>query len=84
MAKRGKLSDFKATEPAPTTVRPSSTPGVPAVSDKVRTKSVTIRLNVDAWRMLKLLALDDERTAHALMIEAFNDYLEKRGKGRLA
>ena len=84
MAKRGKLSDFKATKPAPTTVRPSSTPGVPAVSDKVRTKSMTIRLNVDAWRMLKLLALDDERTAHALMIDACNDYLEKRGKGRLA
>ena len=48
------------------------------------TKAMTIRLNLDAWRTLKLLALDDGRTAHALLVDAFNDYTSKRGKGRPA
>jgi hypothetical protein len=30
------------------------------------------------------LAFDDERSAHDLLIEALNDYFEKRGKPRIA
>lgn len=47
-------------------------------------KGLTLRLNPAAWRQLRQLALDDERSAHDLLIEALNDLFEKRGKQRLA
>ena len=56
----------------------------PETPDTGPTKAMTIRLNLDAWRTLKLLALDDGCTAHALLLDAVNDYFEKRGKGRFA
>jgi hypothetical protein len=34
-----------------------------------------------AWRQLRQLAFDDERSAHDLLIEALNDYFEKRNAG---
>ncbi len=47
-------------------------------------KGLTLRLNPPAWRQLRQLAFDDERSAHDLLIEALNDYFEKRGKPRIA
>lgn len=47
-------------------------------------KGLTLRLNPAAWRQLRQLALDDERSAHDLLVEALNDLFEKRGKQRLA
>ena len=47
-------------------------------------KGLTMRLNHAAWRQLRQLALDDERSAHDLLIEALNDYFEKRNKPRSA
>lgn len=47
-------------------------------------KGLTLRLNPAAWRQLRQLAFDDERSAHDLLIEALNDYFEKRGKSRIA
>lgn len=43
-------------------------------------KGLTLRLNPSAWRQLRQLAFDDERSAHDLLI----DYYEKRGKPRIA
>jgi antitoxin-like ribbon-helix-helix protein len=56
---------------------------VPEVDTAPR-KGLTLRLNPAAWRQLRQLAFDDERPAHELLIEALNDYFEKRGKPPLA
>jgi hypothetical protein len=58
-----------------------TTPSSTAVA---RRKGLTLRLNPAAWRQLRQLALDDERAAHDLLIDALNDLFEKRGKERLA
>jgi hypothetical protein len=47
-------------------------------------KGLTLRLNHAAWRQLRQLALDEERSAHELLIDALNDYFEKSGKPRSA
>jgi hypothetical protein len=44
----------------------------------------TLRLNPEAWRELKLLALEHEVAAHQLLIEAVNDLFQKYGKSRKA
>ena len=53
-------------------------------TDATPRKGLTLRLDPAAWRQLRQLALDDDRKAHDLLIEALNDYFEKRGKQRLA
>jgi hypothetical protein len=47
-------------------------------------KGLTLRLNKAAWRQLNILALEDERHAHELLIDAVNDYFTKRRKPPLA
>jgi hypothetical protein len=47
-------------------------------------KGLTLRLNRAAWRQLRQLALDDERSAHDLLIDALNDYFEKHKKPPIA
>ncbi len=76
---RGKLAGFAAKKPGAGKAAPA-----PAKADPSVTKAMTIRLNLDAWRQLRLMAFDDGRPAHALLIDALNAYFEKRGKGRLA
>jgi hypothetical protein len=39
----------------------------------------TLRLDVENWKRLKKLAVDEETTAHALMIEALNLLFKDRG-----
>jgi len=43
-------------------------------------KSVLVRMNIEGWRALKVLAVEKEATLNALAIEAFNDLLKKHGK----
>jgi hypothetical protein len=38
-----------------------------------------MRFNEAAWRQLRILAMDERTTAHALMIEAVNVLFSKRG-----
>ena len=49
-----------------------------------QTKGQTLRLNVEAWRQLRYLATDEDRTAHDLLIEAVNDLFKKYGKTPIA
>ena len=42
-------------------------------------KGQTLRLTRDAWKQLKLLAIEHDRTAHDLLIEAVNDLFGKHG-----
>ena len=47
-------------------------------------KGQTLRLNLGAWRELKILAIDQGKPAHPLLIEAVNDLFKKYGKKSLA
>jgi len=39
----------------------------------------TLRLDVDSWKALKILAANEETTCHALLIEAVNMLFRDRG-----
>ncbi len=39
----------------------------------------TLRLNIDEWKRLKILAATEEKTCHALLIEALNLLFAERG-----
>jgi hypothetical protein len=43
-------------------------------------KSVLTRINIEGWRALRLLAVENDTTLNALAVEAFNDLLKKYGK----
>ncbi len=47
-------------------------------------KGILVRARPEAWKGLKLVALDREITLQDLMIEAINDVLEKHGKSPTA
>jgi hypothetical protein len=82
----------KATSLAALTLRkPASVPSLPTGEDE-RTpvervssiKGQTLRLNVEAWRQLKILAVERAMPAHALLVEAVNDLFRKCGKTPVA
>ncbi|MET3968727.1 ribbon-helix-helix domain-containing protein [Bradyrhizobium sp. S3.9.1] len=52
----------------------------PRARDAGAFKSVLVRINVEGWRALKILAAEREATLNALAVEAFNDLLKKHGK----
>ena len=43
------------------------------------TRGQTLRLNIDEWKRLKILAATEEKTCHALLIEALNLLFAERG-----
>ncbi|MCJ2074787.1 hypothetical protein MKK68_03860 [Methylobacterium sp. E-016] len=47
-------------------------------------KGILVRARPEAWRELKLIALDGERTLQDVMTEAINDVLTKHGKPPVA
>jgi hypothetical protein len=55
----------------------------PRARDPGAFKTVLVRRNADGWRALKMLAIENDTTLNALAVEAFNDLLNKHGKGRL-
>jgi hypothetical protein len=52
----------------------------PRARDPGAFKSVLVRINIEGWRALKVLAVEQEATLNALAVEAFNDLLKKHGK----
>jgi hypothetical protein len=77
--KRGSLSDFT----------PSKNAENKKVVENSRKKKddkkpVMLRLNVDAWKQLKMLAIDQETTSHKLLIEGLNSVFEKHGRKPIA
>jgi predicted HicB family RNase H-like nuclease len=42
-----------------------------------------VRVNLEVWRALKVLAAETDTTLNALAVEAFNDLLKKRSKRQL-
>jgi hypothetical protein len=52
----------------------------PTARDPGAFKSVLVRMNIEGWRALKVLAIEKEATLNALAVEALNDLLRKHGK----
>ena len=75
--KRSKSSK-SSPKPRPAAPEPAAEP------QEEPTKGMTLRLNLAAWKQLKQLALDQGRTAHALLIDALNDYFKKCRKRPVA
>ena len=64
--------------------RTKSKPTPPPEPEEPVTKGMTLRLNLDAWKQLKSLAIDQGRTSHALLIDALNAYFKDNGKKPVA
>ncbi|WP_414476341.1 ribbon-helix-helix domain-containing protein [Microvirga sp. M2] len=47
-------------------------------------KGILVRANPEAWKELKRVAIDQERTLQDVMTEAINDVLQKYGKPPVA
>lgn len=47
-------------------------------------KGILVRARPEAWKALKIIALDGERTLQDVMTEAINDVLSKHGKPPVA
>ena len=56
----------------------------PRARDPGAFKSVLVRINIEGWRALKVLAVENDTTLNALAVEAFNDLLKKHGKRQSA
>lgn len=82
MAKRARLSEFVAKKETPAPTVEPATPEAEASPKQIRGQ--TLRLNLDAWRQLKTLAVMQDRKAHDLLIEAVNDLFKKYGKPPIA
>lgn len=52
--------------------------------DEPKRRGQTLRLNEDAWKQLKILAIENGSTSHELLIEALNDLFKKHGKKPIA
>lgn len=47
-------------------------------------RGVTVWVEPEIYRMIKLVGLDSDMTTQDVMMEAINDFLSKKGKGRIA
>ena len=47
-------------------------------------RGVTVWVEPEVYRMIKLVGLDADMTTQDVMMEAINDLLAKKGKGRIA
>jgi predicted DNA binding CopG/RHH family protein len=61
---------------------PAGEAAAPNLEEKQR--SITMRLRQDAWKQIKIAAVERGTTAHDLMIEALNDWFTKHGKPPIA
>lgn len=82
----GRLAAKSATVAGSTTEKPAET--VPELRRRNRQpdgrKGILVRARPEAWRALKQIALDTERTLQDVMTDAINDYLVKSGKPPVA
>lgn len=85
MGKRATLASLTHKKPAaePAALAPAAAPA-PAKAEGEARKGLIVRLNVEAWKQLKRLALEEEVSAHDLLIEGVNAVFEKRGKPPIA
>lgn len=78
--------DGAGVAPDPTPAEPQAVkrkrgrPPKPRVLRDDALKGQTLRLTPAAWRQLKLMAIDEGKPAHDLLLEAVNDLFTKYGK----
>lgn len=80
--KRGKLAVAWAQKG-----QPQELSREPATQEEVageKRKGQTLRLNIEAWKTLKVLGIEREKPVHDLLVEAVNDLLIKHGKAPIA
>ena len=79
MVKRGSLAAFTSQKEG--SAEDQSAPArAKQPSEKEKRRGQTLRLSPAAWRQLKLMTIEQERTAHDLLLEAVRDLFEKYGK----
>jgi hypothetical protein len=95
MAKRSSLANLgsrlnkKASEPEVIAPSEAATADEWVATGRRKTqpdgrKGILVRARPDAWKALKLVALDQDKTLQDVMIEAINDVLQKHGKPPIA
>ena len=48
---------------------------------KADRRQIGVKLNSELWRQVRILALEQDRTAGELLEDAMREYLTKRGRG---
>ena len=76
----------EATPPAPSPAASRYTKDTKTKRPATRqgARGITVWVEPEVYRMIKLIGLDTDMTTQDVMMEAINDLLAKRGKGRLA
>ena len=64
--------------------RPANRSARAEADERRGVKAVLIKVNEEAWRALRHLAIEQDTTLQALGIDALNDLLEKNGSRRIA
>jgi hypothetical protein len=68
-----------------TATEPDDPAGAAAASEpKPKQRIMAVRLRQDAWKQVKIAAVERGTTAHDPMIEALNDWFTKHGKPPIA
>ncbi len=49
----------------------------PGKEKKIQRKQIGVKIDVDLWREIKILALKENRTAGEILEDSLRDYLEK-------
>lgn len=62
----------------------SAAPKSKRATTREGTRGVTVWVEPEVYRMLKLIGLDADMTTQDVMMEAINDLFMKKGKGRIA
>jgi hypothetical protein len=84
MAKRASLTDFTAKKTPAATAPPAAAPSAPSSTKGDGRKGQTLRLSPDAWKALKMMAVEEGVTVHTILIAAVNAEFKKRGKPEIA
>ena len=83
MVKRGSLAEFTTDKEGSAEAQAAPAAGNKQ-GDKAKRRGQTLRLTPAAWRQLKLLTIEQERTAHDLLLEAVGDLFVKYDKPPLS
>jgi hypothetical protein len=83
LANAGGSTRRKEAPPAPAAEAPHSPPQYHQPS-RAGTKPITVHFPEDVRTQLKLIALQERKTLHNLLAEAFNDLFAKYGKPEIA
>ncbi|MCJ2042518.1 hypothetical protein MKK55_26745 [Methylobacterium sp. J-059] len=78
----------EAAPPPPARQRAAKAAAEPAQTKRPTTRQgargITVWVEPEVYRMIKLVGLDADMTTQDVMMEAINDLLAKKGKGRIA